>query len=153
MENIYQTILGDFRNHEGNIISILQEIQAHFGYISEESVSWFANELEIPESRIFGILTFYPQFHLKPRGENIISICHGTACHLKGAEKLTHRIRVELGLSPREETTEDQKFTVEKAGCIGACNISPAVVISQKVHGKMTINKLLNEIKKLKKNG
>ena len=152
MENIYTTILEDSQNHEGNIISIPQEIQAHFGYISEEAVSWFSHKLDIPESNIFGILTFYPQFHLKPRGENIISICHGTACHLKGAEKLSHRIHVELGISVHEDTTEDQKFTVEKAGCIGACNISPAVIISHKVHGKMTIDKLLKEIKKLKKN-
>lgn len=153
MEDIFETILSDSHTHEGNIISILQEIQAHFGYISEDSVSWFAGKLSIPESRIFGIITFYPQFHLKPRGENIISICHGTACHLKGSDSLTHRLRIELGIPPHEETTDDQKFTVEKAGCIGACNSSPAVIIRDKVHGKMTIDKLLKEINTLKKHG
>jgi NADH:ubiquinone oxidoreductase subunit E len=153
MKDIFDTILNDSHTHEGNIISILQEIQAHFGYISEDSVSWFSQELDIPESRIFGIITFYPQFHLKPRGENIISICHGTACHLKGSDSLTHRLRIELGIAPHEDTTDDQKFTVEKAGCIGACNSSPAVIIRDKVHGKMTIDKLLKEINTLKKHG
>lgn len=150
MEEIFKKILKRYFENEGNIITILQEIEESFGYIPEESINWFSKELDIPASRFFGVATFYSQFHLKPRGKNVITVCRGTACHVKGSEKLINRTLMELDIPPDEETSEDLKFTVEKVNCIGACGIAPVVMINKEVHGKMTLDKMMKEIRKLK---
>jgi NADH:ubiquinone oxidoreductase subunit E len=150
MEEILQKILGEYRKNEGNIISILQDIEKTFGFIPEESVTWFAKKLDIPASRFFGIATFYSQFHLKPRGKNIITVCRGTACHVKGSEKLLNRLFLELDIPLDEETSTDSKFTIEKVNCIGACGIAPVTILNKEVLGKMTLDKLMKEVKKIK---
>ena len=150
MEETLEKILDDYTKSEGNIITILQDVEKAFGYIPEEAVDWFAKKLDIPESRFFGTATFYSQFHLKPRGKNVITVCRGTACHVKGSERLINRLFIELDMPPSEETTPDMKFTVEKVNCIGACGIAPVTLINHKVHGKMTLDKLMREVKKLK---
>jgi NADH:ubiquinone oxidoreductase subunit E len=150
MEETLQKILSDYIANEGNIITILQDIEKNFGYIPEEAVNWFSRKLDIPASRFFGTATFYSQFHLKPRGKNVITVCRGTACHVKGSERLINRLVMELDLPPDEETTPDLKFTVERVNCIGACGIAPVTLINREVHGKTTLDKLLKEIKKLK---
>jgi NADH:ubiquinone oxidoreductase subunit E len=150
MEKILEKILNDYQLNEGTIISILQDIENSFGYIPEEAVFWFSKKLDIPASRFFGTATFYSQFHLKPRGKNIITVCRGTACHVKGSERLINRLFMELDIPPDEETTPDLKFTVEKVNCIGACGIAPVTVLNKEVHGKMTLDKLIKEVKKIK---
>jgi NADH:ubiquinone oxidoreductase subunit E len=150
MEEILQKILGEYRNNEGNIISILQDIEKAFGFIPEESVTWFSKKLDIPASRFFGTATFYSQFHLKPRGKNIITVCRGTACHVKGSEKLLNRLFLELDIPPDEETSTDSKFTIEKVNCIGACGIAPVTILNKEVLGKMTLDNLMKEVKKIK---
>jgi NADH:ubiquinone oxidoreductase subunit E len=152
MEIILEKILNDYHLSKGNIISILQDIENSFGYIPEEAVMWFSKKLDIPASRFFGTATFYSQFHLKPRGKNIITVCRGTACHVKGSERLINRLFMELDIPPDEETTPDLKFTVEKVNCIGACGIAPVTVLNKEVHGKMTLDKLIKEVKKIKSN-
>jgi len=152
MEKILEKILNDYQLNKGTIISILQDIENSFGYIPEEAVSWFSKKLDIPASRFFGAATFYSQFHLKPRGKNIITVCRGTACHVKGSERLINRLFMELDIPPDEETTPDLKFTVEKVNCIGACGIAPVTVLNKEVHGKMTLDKLIKEVKKIKSN-
>jgi len=149
-EETLQKILSDYIADEGNIITILQDIEKNFGYIPEEAVNWLSRKLDIPASRFFGTATFYSQFHLKPRGKNVITVCRGTACHVKGSERLINRLLMELDLPPDEETTPDLKFTVEKVNCIGACGIAPVTLINHEVNGKTTLDKLLKEIKKLK---
>jgi NADH:ubiquinone oxidoreductase subunit E len=150
MEETLHKILSAYIADEGNIITILQDIEKNFGYIPEEAVNWFSRRLDIPASRFFGTATFYSQFHLKPRGKNVITVCRGTACHVKGSERLINRLLMELDLPPDEETTSDLKFTVEKVNCIGACGIAPVTLINHEVNGKTTLDKLLKEIKKLK---
>lgn len=150
MEETLQKILSDYIANEGNIITILQDIEKNFGYVPEEAVNWFSRKLDIPASRFFGTATFYSQFHLKPRGKNVITVCRGTACHVKGSERLINRLWMELDLSPDEETTPDLKFTVERVNCIGACGIAPVTLVNHEVHGKTTLDKLMKEIKKLK---
>jgi NADH:ubiquinone oxidoreductase subunit E len=150
MEETLQKILSDYIANEGNIITILQDIEKNFGYIPEDAVNWFSKKLDIPASRFFGTATFYSQFHLKPRGKNVITVCRGTACHVKGSERLINRLLMELDLTADEETTSDLKFTVERVNCIGACGIAPVTLINHEVHGKTTLDKLLKEIKKLK---
>ncbi|MEW6570505.1 MAG: NAD(P)H-dependent oxidoreductase subunit E [Nitrospirota bacterium] len=150
MEKILRRIYKNYQENQGNIISILQDIEQHFGYIPEAAVDWFSKKLDIPASRFFGVATFYSQFHLKPRGENIVTVCRGTACHVKGSERLLNRVLIELDITDNEDTTEDLKFTVERVNCIGACGIAPVVVINKEVHGKMSLDKMMKEIKKLK---
>jgi len=150
MEETLEKILDNYKKTEGNIITILQDIEKNFGYIPEEAVTWFSKKLDIPASRFFGTATFYSQFHLKPRGKNVVTVCRGTACHVKGSERLINRLLMELDISPDEDTTADLKFTVEKVNCVGACGISPVTILNREVHGKMTLDKLMKEIKKIK---
>ncbi|NWF76609.1 MAG: NAD(P)H-dependent oxidoreductase subunit E [Nitrospirae bacterium] len=151
MNDIYKKILENFEKNDGNIITILQDIEEHFGYIPQEAVYWFSKKLDIPASRFFGTATFYSQFHLKPRGKNVITICRGTACHVRGSERLINRIFMELDIPEGENTSDDLKFTVEKVNCIGACGIAPVMIFNKDVHGKMTLDKMIKELNKLKK--
>lgn len=151
MENKLNRILEGYMGNEGNVISLLQDIQEEFGYIPVESVVWFSKKLEIPESRFFGVATFYSQFHLKPRGRKIITACCGTACHVKGAERLMSAAVRELNLSGEQETTDDGEITLEKVACLGTCSMAPVVVINKKMHGQMTPEKLKKEIKAIRK--
>jgi len=150
MENILEKIYADYEKHEGNIISLLQGIQTEFGYIPEDVVNWFSRRLDIPTSRFFGIATFYSQFHLAPRGKNIITTCCGTACHVKGSERLINGLTKELDLPEGESTTADREITIEKVNCVGACSIAPVVIINNKVYGKMTADTLMKEVKTIK---
>jgi NADH:ubiquinone oxidoreductase subunit E len=150
MEKSLEKIYTDYVKHEGNIISLLQHMQNEFGYIPEEAVNWLSKKLDIPVSRFFGIATFYAQFHLTPRGKNIITACCGTACHVKGSEKLITGLMKELDLPEGESNTPDMQFTAEKVNCVGACSIAPVVIVNDKVYGKMTPDSLVKEIRKLR---
>jgi NADH:ubiquinone oxidoreductase subunit E len=150
MQETFNKILEHYITNDGNIITILQDIEKACGYIPEEAVNWFSRKLDIPASRFFGTATFYSQFHLKPRGKNVVTVCRGTACHVKGSERLINRLSLELDIPPGDDTTADLKFTVEKVNCIGACGIAPVTLINHEVHGKITLDKLMKEIKKLK---
>src|SRR3972149_142348 len=149
MEETLEKVLANYRNNEGNIITILQDVEETFGYIPEEAVNWFSKKLDIPASRFFGIATFYAQFHLKPKGKNVVTVCRGTACHVKGSEKLLNRLHIELDIPPGEDTSDDLRFTVEKVNCVGACGIAPVVILNKDVHGKMTLDKLMKDMKRL----
>ncbi len=146
-EKTLKKILEKHNSEEGNIISLLQNIQDAYGYIPSETVAWFSKKLDIPESRFFGIITFYSQFHLKPRGENIITACCGTACHVKGSDRLISGLSRELNIPENEDTTEDGKFTLERVACVGACSIAPVVIINKKVYGETTMSKLKRALK------
>ena len=139
-----------FNDGGGNVISALQDIQSEFGYIPEDAVYWFSDKTGIPASKFFGVATFYAQFYLEPRGENIITACCGTACHVKGADRIIFRLRDELSLAEDEDTTGDGMFTLEKVACVGACSIAPVVLVNQKVYGKMTPDKMVKALKTYK---
>jgi NADH:ubiquinone oxidoreductase subunit E len=151
MEETFNKILERYESEDGNLISLLQDIQGEFGYIPEEAVYWFSEKLDIPPSRFYGVSTFYAQFHLKPRGRNIISVCCGTACHVKGGSKIAERIQRELGLSGEGETTEDRRFTFEVVRCVGACSLAPVVIVNDKVYSEMTVDSTSKLIKRLVK--
>lgn len=153
MEETLKSLANNFKEKEGNIISLLQETQDAFGYIPEEAVYWFSKELDIPASKFFGVATFYAQFYLKPRGKNIITACCGTACHVKGSDRIINNLKRELNLADEQNTTEDKKFTLEQVACVGACSIAPVVIINKKVYGKMSADKMAKELKALKEDG
>lgn len=146
LEGIYQKTVaqGD------NIITVLQEIQNAFGYVQEETVDWFAERTNIPASKFYGVITFYSQFHLNPRGKNIITVCSGTVCHVKGASRIISRIREDLKLSEEKPTTKDMLFTLENVNCVGACSIAPVVLVNDKVYGKMNSEKISKTLKTYK---
>lgn len=142
MDKVLTKILDEHNRAKGNLISLLQHIQDTFGFISEENVFWFADRLDVPASRFFGVITFYPKFRMKPVGKNILTVCCGAACHIKGGDKILEKAREVLALPAGEDTTPDLRFTIEKATCIGACNIAPVVILNKQVHAGMDAEKV-----------
>ncbi len=151
MNKILDNIIAMHREKDGNIISLMQDTQEEFGYIPREAVTYLSEALEIAPSRFYGVLTFYSQFHLKPRGKNIVSVCCGTACHVKGGSKIAERVQRDLGVSADGETTEDRKFTFEVVRCVGACSIAPVVLVNNRAYAEMTPDGTSKLIKKLQK--
>ncbi len=134
-----------YRNTPGSTIPILQDIQELCGYLPEEAVNWIADRMGLPRSGFFGVATFYSQFYLKPRGKNIVTVCCGTACHVKGSEKILTRLQRELDLKDGQDTTDDMSITLEKVNCVGACSIAPVVIINKKIHGKAASEKIIKQ--------
>jgi NADH:ubiquinone oxidoreductase subunit E len=135
MEKVLNRILDEHLREKGNLISLLQRIQETYGHVPEESVFWFADRLDIPASRFFGVITFYPKFRTRPVGKNTLTVCCGAACHIKGGDKILETVREVLALPEGDDTTTDMKFTVQQATCIGACSIAPVVILNKQVHG------------------
>lgn len=148
--NKLRDICSRYAGQNGTVIPILQELESGFGYIPEEAVDYVSDNIGIPRSHFFGVATFYAQFHFKPRGRNIITACSGTACHVKGSERLINTLVRELEIPEGEDTSPDMVFTLEKVNCVGACSIAPVVIFNKVVHGKMSTDKVLKEIKTLK---
>ncbi len=143
LEAIYDRCIAN----EDNIITILQEIQHEFGYIQEEAVTWFSERTNIPSSKYYGVVTFYSQFHQNPRGKNIVTVCCGTVCHVKGASRIVSKIREDLKLKDDQATTKDMMFTLEHVNCVGACSIAPVVLVNEKVFGKQSPTKIVTNLK------
>ncbi len=146
LEAIYEKCTLD----EENLITVLQEIQNEFGYIQEEVILWFSERTNIPPSKYYGVVTFYSQFHQKPRGKNIVTVCCGTVCHVKGAPRVISRIQDDLKLKEDQDTTRDMQFTLERVNCVGACSIAPVVLVNDKVLGKVTPSSMVKSLKKYK---
>ncbi|RLE15471.1 NADH-quinone oxidoreductase subunit NuoE [Candidatus Aerophobetes bacterium] len=134
----------------GPLISILQEVQETFGYLPKDILIYLSRKLRISESKIWGIVTFYTQFYLEPRGKNTVRVCLGTACHVKGARKILDRLKKILGIQPGE-TTKDLNFSLETVRCLGTCFLAPVVMVNQDYFGKLTpdrIEKIINQYRK-----
>jgi NADH-quinone oxidoreductase subunit E len=138
-----------------NVIAILQDIQAEANWLPEEDLRYVCSELGIPLAKMMALATFYKTFSLKPRGKHIVSICLGTACHVRGAERILGAVERELGIKGGE-TDEDLQWTLETVGCLGACALGPIVVLDGEYYGQMTSVKstrLLQRVKKADGNG
>jgi NADH:ubiquinone oxidoreductase subunit E len=125
---------GDAR---GNLIALLQRTQQHFGYLPEPVVNEIARLSGVPASRIFGIITFYAQFSTVPSGRHKICVCHGTACHVAGASRITEAFEQELGVA-EGATTADMEFTLDKVACMGACSQAPVMRIDDDTYGNLS---------------
>ncbi len=137
-ENIQ--ILGEIYHkfeEQRSLMIYMQKVQEHFGYVPEFSVVYFARKLNVAESHIFGVITFYAQFRTKPVGKNLIKICTGTACHVSGAQLLGEALRNHLRIDATNDTTDDGEFTVQNVACLGCCALAPAVMVNDKVFGKL----------------
>ena len=132
------TIIEDeFGNDKENLIMILQAIQRKYNYLPQPALHYLSAKIGIPYSKIYGVATFYSTFSLEPRGRNIISICLGTACHVRGGERVRERLQESLDISDGQ-TTEDQRFTLESVRCIGCCSLGPVVKINEDTHGRIS---------------
>jgi NADP-reducing hydrogenase subunit HndA len=126
---------------EGGIIGALHEVQDFYGYIPTDVQKYLSNTLDVPMADIYGIITFYSRFSLKPKGKYNIQVCMGTACYVKGSEEVIDEFKKELGIK-EGQTTEDGKFSLAQVRCIGACGLAPAIVVNEEVYGKMTKEKV-----------
>jgi len=130
-------IIDRYRDDSGPLISILQEVQTTFGYLPKDALSHLSRRLKIPESKIWGVVTFYSQFYLEPRGRNTIKVCLGTACHVKGSDKILDKLRKILGIK-EGQTTKDLKFSLETVRCLGTCFLAPVMMINNDYYGRLT---------------
>jgi NADH-quinone oxidoreductase subunit E len=122
---------------KSNLITVLQKLQAHYGYLPEPVVDELARLSGVPAARIYGIITFYAQFSTEPSGRHRIHVCHGTACHVAGATRITEALEQELGVGDGE-TTLDMEFTLGSVACMGACSQAPVMRIDSDTFGNLT---------------
>ena len=128
-----ETILNDFEKDQKALIHILHRVQEEYGYISPQAIAAIANHLKISANEVFSVLTFYKAFTLEPRGKHIVTVCMGTACHVRGAPRLVEDASRELDIEVGQ-TTPDKHFTLETVNCLGCCAIGPVVVVDGKYH-------------------
>lgn len=132
------------------LIPKLQHIQEENGYLSKESLEALSTELGIPLSSIYGVATFYTQFRFTPLGKYVIKVCHGTACHVNGANEISETVTEVLGIK-EGETTPDGLATIERVACLGCCSLSPVIMVNGRVYGKLTSDIVRDVLTKLKR--
>lgn len=137
----------DFGQDKENLIMMLQAIQRRYNYLPKPALNYLSTKIDVPMSQIYGVATFYSTFSLEPRGRNIISICLGTACHVRGGARVNERLEELLSIGDGQ-TTEDKRFTLESVRCIGCCSLGPVVKINEDMHGRIgsdQIKKVLDQ--------
>lgn len=156
-ENCNSKMIEDFMNKifetylpiKDNLIQILNEVQDKFGYIPELAQNKISEFLKIPMAEIYGVITFYSRFTLEPKGKYTISVCLGTACYVKGSQKILDRLKERLKIEPGQ-TTEDGKISLDTTRCVGACGLAPVFTVNGEVYGKATVKKLDEVLDELK---
>ena len=130
-------ILSEYKdNPKGALIPVLQKAQGVYGYLPKPVLETIARELRLTTAEVFGVVTFYAQFHLNPRGKHIIRVCQGTACHVRGGAKILEAVSEHLKVKPGE-TTRDLEFTLETVACLGACGLAPVMMVDDNTHGRL----------------
>jgi len=137
------------KEQSGSLIPLLQSAQESYGYIPEKAIHYISELVEIPAAEIYGVITFYSQFRLKPLGKYVIRICEGTACHVNGAKDIVGTIQDELNISI-DETSDDGTFSLLSVACLGCCSLAPVIMINDETHGNLTADKTKKLIKKYK---
>jgi NADH-quinone oxidoreductase subunit E len=141
LEEQLRTILPDQPAGKEALIPLLQQVQGALGYVPEDAVYLISEKSSVPASEVFGVLTFYAQFRLVPQGRNIIRVCRGTACHVRGGSAVRRALEKRLGIQAGE-TTEDMEYSLETVACIGACALAPTMTINEQVYGQMSTKKV-----------
>ena len=130
-------ILSEYKdNPKGALIPVLQKAQGVYGYLPKPVLETIARELRLTTAEVFGVVTFFAQFHLNPRGKHIIRVCQGTACHVRGGAKILEAVSEHLKVKPGE-TTRDLEFTLETVACLGACGLAPVMMVDDNTHGRL----------------
>lgn len=143
-----KSICDKYGNDPGELINILHEAQHLLGYLPEDVQRVIASKLNIPVSKVYGVVTFYTFFTMSPKGKHPISVCLGTACYVRGSEKLLEEFKRVLGIDVGE-TSPDGKFSLDCLRCVGACGLAPVVMIGEKVYGRLqpeSVKKIIEEL-------
>jgi NADH-quinone oxidoreductase subunit E len=141
MEKAFRDLLREMEGAKGNVIPLLQRTQDIFGYLPQDAMREIARATGRATAEIYGVATFYAQFRFTPMGKHVMKVCHGTACHVQGADSLDTVVEQKLGVAPGN-TTADGEFTVERVACLGCCSLAPVVMIDGEVYGRLTGDKL-----------
>ena len=142
MNNEILKVIKKYEGKKGSAIPILQEVQEIEGYISKDTIRDITEHTGIPSAELYGIVTFYSMFRLKPQGRHIIRVCKGTACHVSGADNIASMLNTVLKLPEGENTTEDGRFTLVEVACLGCCSLAPVIMINEDTYGKVASDKL-----------
>jgi NADH:ubiquinone oxidoreductase subunit E len=134
-------LIAEYRTQRWGLIPLLHEIQEEVGYIPPEATTRIATGLKLFPSQVQGVVTFYEQFYTSPRGKNVVRVCRGTACHVRGGKTILKLVKQELGID-EQETTPDLEYSLETVACIGVCAIAPNIVINRDTHGHMNPKKV-----------
>jgi NADH-quinone oxidoreductase E subunit len=143
-------LVEEYRGQKWALIPLLQKVQEEFGYIPPETIGPIAEALNLFPSEVQGVVTFYSQFSLKPRGKNVIRVCKGTACHVRGGRSILKIAKKELGVD-EGDTTEDYQFTLETVACLGACFLAPTMMVNKSYFGKLSPPKMTSILKQYEK--
>ena len=138
-------IVERYHDKAGMVIGMLEDVQEAFSYLRQDALTYLSKKAAIPLSQLYAVARFYNAFSLKPRGKNVIRLCLGTACHLRGGGRIADAVSRELNVGPGE-TTPDGLFTLERVNCLGTCALAPVVTVNNKYHGKMSISKMMKLI-------
>jgi NADH-quinone oxidoreductase subunit E len=136
-----EEILSRYSGNSSDLIAIMQEAQEKFGYLSEEVMRGVARFLHLTDNVVYGVGTFYAQFSFVPTGRRKITVCRGTACHVRGGARILKEVERRLGIKPGE-TTEDMEYSLETVACIGACALAPTMRVGNETYGQMTTKKV-----------
>ncbi len=147
--SVLDPLIEKYKHTKGNVIPLLQGAQQSLGYIPREAFEKISRETGLEMTHLYGVATFYAQFRLKPVGKNIIKVCHGTACHVQGAENITDALEDSLKVKDGE-TTEDGLFTLESVACLGCCSLAPVMMIGEETYGKLSRDKSVKVIKNMR---
>lgn len=152
MEDKVRNIINRYGSDKSFIVPILQDVQREFNYLPKDALYAVSSQLSVPISRVYEVVTFYKAFSLKPKGRYQLTLCMGTACHVRGAELIARNVSDILGI--REgDTTPDLEYSFETVGCLGACALGPILVVNGEYHGHMNIAKSTKILKKLGRKG
>ena len=143
-------LIEEYRGQKWALIPLLQEVQEEYGYIPPQTIKPSAEALHLFPSEVQGVVTFYSQFSLKPRGKNVIRVCKGTACHVRGGRSILKIAKRELGVD-EGNTTEDYQFTLETVACLGACFLAPTMMVNKNYFGKLSPPKMTSILKQYEK--
>jgi NADH-quinone oxidoreductase subunit E len=146
--HLLDPILDEFRGRKGAVIPILQRTQDALGYLPRAALRYISGKTLIPLQQLYGVATFYTQFHLKRRGRHIVRVCDGTACHVRGSAKSIDMVEKSLNLAPGSTTT-DYKMTLEIVYCLGSCGLAPVALVDEKVYGRLSADELVSRLKGL----
>jgi NADH-quinone oxidoreductase subunit E len=138
-----------FKGLQDELIPVMEAVQEEFGYLPRETMTEISRFLRVPESNVYGVATFYALFRLTPRGKTMVSVCRGTACHVRGGGQILQEVEKRLGIKPGE-TSKDGEYSLETISCFGSCALAPVMVINKEVFGRMTPAKVVSILGKAK---
>ena len=150
MDTFLKKLLSHYLGNRSDLIPILQDLQSHYGYLSEEMMQEVSKYIKVPESEVYGVATFYAQFRFTPQGKNHIMVCKGTACHVKGATQIIEGIGRHLNID-EGEITSDMEYSLESVGCLGCCALAPCAMINDEIKSNISLKSIKKIFPKNKK--